>query len=174
MQTEVIPTCHFFLALIKWNSKFKVTVMILNVRTDMSGQTVQTQIRLLIGVYTVWVSFCIIWSHFSMVNAHCSNFRIIIAFVWMSEYLGILRYSCFDYRTTEHKDNCTAWENAISYVCVLWIFLWLSCTVSLFSIKYRLSAYYERVLFPWYLHAYDDVKNYFPYDNTTTLLLFLL
>ena len=52
------------------------TVMILSFRTDIPGQTVQTQIRLLlIRVYTVCHSVC--WTHYSMVEPHSSNFRVI-------------------------------------------------------------------------------------------------
>ena len=54
-----------------------VIVMILSFWTDMPGQTVQTQIRLLIRVYTVCHSVCIIWTHYSMVEPHSSNFRVI-------------------------------------------------------------------------------------------------
>ena len=48
----------------------------------MPGQTVQTQIRLLleeslIRVYTVCHSDCIVWTHYSMVEPHSSNFRVI-------------------------------------------------------------------------------------------------
>ena len=53
------------------------TVMILSFRTDMSGQTVQTQIRLLLRVYTVCHSVCIVRTHNSMVEPHSSNFRVI-------------------------------------------------------------------------------------------------
>ena len=41
--------------------------MILSFRTDMPGQTAQTQIRLL----------CIVWTHYSMVEPLSSNFRVI-------------------------------------------------------------------------------------------------
>ena len=52
------------------------TVMILSFRTDMPGQTVQTQIRLLlIRVYTVCHSVCIVWTH-STVEPHSSNFIV--------------------------------------------------------------------------------------------------
>ena len=57
------------------------TVMILSFRTDMPGQTVQTQIRLLIRVYTVCHSVCIFWTHYSVVEPHSSNFRV-ITFFW--------------------------------------------------------------------------------------------
>ena len=47
----------------------------------MPGQSVQTQIRLLrsslIRVYTVCHSVCIVWTHYSMVEPHSSNFRVI-------------------------------------------------------------------------------------------------
>ena len=49
------------------------TVMFLSFRTDRSGQTVQTQIRLC----TVCHSVCIVWTHYSMVEPHSSNFRVI-------------------------------------------------------------------------------------------------
>ena len=39
----------------------------------MPGQTVQTQVR----VYTVCHSVCIVWTHYSMVEPHSSNFRVI-------------------------------------------------------------------------------------------------
>ena len=50
--------------------------MILSFRTDRPGQTVQTQIRLL-RVYTVCHFVCIVWTHYSMVEPHSSNFRVI-------------------------------------------------------------------------------------------------
>ena len=53
------------------------TVMILSFRTDMPGQTVQTQRSSLIRVYTVCHSVCIVWTHYSMVKPHSSNFRVI-------------------------------------------------------------------------------------------------
>ena len=61
------------------------SVMILSFRTDMPGQTVQTQIRLLlIRVYTVCHSFCVVWIHYSMVEPHSSNFRVIT-----TNFLGV-------------------------------------------------------------------------------------
>ena len=58
----------------------RLTVMILSFRTDRSGQTVQTQITLLlIRVYTVCNSGCIFWVHYSLVKPSCSNFRVITA-----------------------------------------------------------------------------------------------
>ena len=54
--------------------------MIRSFRTDMPWQTVQTQIRLLLeeqSVYTVCHSVCIVWTHYSMVEPHSSNFRVI-------------------------------------------------------------------------------------------------
>ena len=60
------------------------TVMILSFRTDVPGQTVQTQIRLssLIRVYTVCHSVCIVWTHYFMVEPHSSNFRVITRNFW--------------------------------------------------------------------------------------------
>ena len=51
-------------------------VMILSFRTDRSGQTKQSQIRLL-SVYTVCHSVCIVWTHYSMVEPLSSNFRVV-------------------------------------------------------------------------------------------------
>ena len=42
-----------------------------------------------ISVYTVCHSVCIFWTHYSMVEPHCSNFRIVAAMFWESEYLGM-------------------------------------------------------------------------------------
>ena len=69
------------------------TVIFLSFRTDRSGQTVQTQIRLLlIGVYTVCNSLCIFWIHYSKEQSSCSTFRVITANFRVSEILGFLRY----------------------------------------------------------------------------------
>ena len=57
--------------------------MILSLRTDRPGQTVQTQISL-IRVYTVCHSVCIIWTHYYMVEPHSSNFRVIT-----TNFLGV-------------------------------------------------------------------------------------
>ena len=45
--------------------------MILSFQTDMPGQSS------LIRVYTVCHSVCIVWTHYSMVEPHSSNFRVI-------------------------------------------------------------------------------------------------
>ena len=49
--------------------------MILSFQTDMPGQTMQTPS--LIRVYTICHSVCIVWTHFSMVEPHSPNFRVI-------------------------------------------------------------------------------------------------
>ena len=72
-----------------------------------SWQTVQTQIRQLlqeqsdqsdssyrsslIRVYTVCHSICTFWKHYPMVKPRCSNFRVITAVFWVSEFLRFLR-----------------------------------------------------------------------------------
>ena len=56
------------------------TIMILSFRTDMPGRTVQTQIRLLLvwsGSTLFAISVCIVWTHYSMVEPHSSDFRVI-------------------------------------------------------------------------------------------------
>ena len=68
-------------------SDFGTTLIFLSFRTDRSGQTVQTQIRLrssLVRVYTVCHSVCIVWTHYSMVEPHSSNFRVIT-----TKFLGV-------------------------------------------------------------------------------------
>ena len=88
-----------------------VTVMILSFRTDMPGQTMQTQRSSLIKVYTVCHSVCIVWSHYSMVEPHSLNFGVItIFFLWwrVYEYLGNLRllhYTVNISRQTSSKDE---------------------------------------------------------------------
>ena len=71
-------TCNVFwiypLILIKRvMNAFRLTVMILSFWTDMPEQTVQNLIR----VYTVCHSNCIVWTPYSMVEPHSSNFRVI-------------------------------------------------------------------------------------------------
>ena len=61
------------------------TVIFLSFRTDMPGQTVQTQ------VYTVCNSLCIFWMHYSKEKPPCSTFRVITANFRVSEILGFLR-----------------------------------------------------------------------------------
>ena len=73
--------------------------MILSFRTDRPEKTRSDCSRSrstlfrssLIWVYTVCNSICIFWSHYSMVEPHCSNFRTITAIFRQSKYLGILR-----------------------------------------------------------------------------------
>ena len=52
------------------------TVIFLSFRTDRSGQTVQTQFRL-IRVYTVCNSLCVFWMHYSKETPSCSTIRVI-------------------------------------------------------------------------------------------------
>ena len=70
-----------------------ITVMLLSFRTGRSGQTVQTQIRMLslIRVFTVCKSLCIFWMHYPKEKPSCSTFRVITANFRMSEILGLLR-----------------------------------------------------------------------------------
>ena len=68
----------------------------LSFRTDRSGQTVQNQIRLLlIRVYTMCHSLCIVWKRYFKEKPSCSIFRVITANFRVSEILGFLRYSSF-------------------------------------------------------------------------------
>ena len=86
------------------------TVMILSFRTDRSGQTVQTQIRLLL--YTVYNSVCIFWMHYSMVKPSCSNFRVITTNFWgvqMFRHFTVLDASKLVY-TDKYNDKYLAFQ----------------------------------------------------------------
>ena len=39
----------------------------------------------LIRVYTVYHSACVVWTHYSMVEPHSSNFRVITTHFWVSK-----------------------------------------------------------------------------------------
>ena len=73
----------------------KTTLMILSVRTDRSGQTVQTQVRLFLeeqsdqGLHCLQFPLHLLMLD-SIVEPHCSNFRISTAVFRVSEYLGFL------------------------------------------------------------------------------------
>ena len=59
---------------------FKLTIMILSFRTVRSGQTLQTQIRLLLFQRLHCLpSVCIFWTHYPMVKPPFSKFRVITA-----------------------------------------------------------------------------------------------
>ena len=73
------------------------TVKILSFRTDMPGQTVQTQKSSLIRVNTVCYSVCIVWTHYSMVEPRSSNFRMITTNV-----LGVRIFRKFT--VSDHED----------------------------------------------------------------------
>ena len=71
--------------------------MILSFRTDRPGQTVQTEIRLLLeeqsdqGLH--YLQLCLhLLDALLYSKAPCSNFRVITANVQVSEFLGFLRY----------------------------------------------------------------------------------
>ena len=74
-----------------------ITVMIRSFRTDMPGQTVQTQIRL--RVYTVCHSACIVWTHYIIVEPHSLNFRVIT-----TNFLGVRIFRKF----TVLENACTS------------------------------------------------------------------
>ena len=72
-----------------------ITVIFLSFWTDRSGQTVQTQIRLLledlIRVYTLCNSLCIFRMHYTKEMPFCSTFRVITINFQVSEILELLR-----------------------------------------------------------------------------------
>ena len=49
-------------------------------------------------------SVCISWTHYSMVDPHCSHFRIITAIFQVSAFLGILRYILWTLTLTHQVD----------------------------------------------------------------------
>ena len=88
----------------------------LMIQTDRPGQTVQTQIRLLleeqsdqglhcrnslIWVCTVCHSVCIVWTHYSLVKPHSSNFRVII-----TNILGVRIFRKFTVNQKECVHKC--------------------------------------------------------------------
>ena len=76
------------------------TVIILNFRTDRSGQTVQTQ-NSLIRVFTICFSICIFLVKYPKVWHLCLNFRLIIA-----------RFSCVrKFRNFKVIDNFREFHN---------------------------------------------------------------
>ena len=81
-----------------------ITVMILSLRTDRPGQTVQTQIRLLL-VYTVCNFGCIFWVHYSSVKPSCLNFRVITANV-----LGVRIFRKFTVSYCNDAGDRTDWS----------------------------------------------------------------
>ena len=58
----------------KYVTWLTANVIFLSFRIDRSGQTLQTQIRPLLEVCN---SICIDWTHYSIVEPHSSNFRVI-------------------------------------------------------------------------------------------------
>ena len=83
----------------------------------MPGQTVQTQIRLLlISAYTVCHSVCIVWTHYSMVEPHSSNFGVIT-----TNILGVRIFRKFTLHVTSSSSAsfsiaiigvwATTWQN---------------------------------------------------------------
>ena len=82
---------------------------------------------------TVCHSVCIVWTYYSMVEPHCSNFRIITAIFWVSEYLGILRYyadaSKYCKPIYSKIKNLITWKNYSKYpkIWLIWIFHRVMC-----------------------------------------------
>ena len=70
---------------------YKDTVMILSFRTDRSGQTVQTQIRLLLGLHCLQFPLHLLDTLTLKVRPPCSTLRMITANFRVSELLGFLR-----------------------------------------------------------------------------------
>ena len=73
------------------------SVIILSFRTDMPGQTVQTQIRLQSDqcLANRVNSVSIVWTHYSMVEPHRSNFRVIT-----TNFLGVRIFRKFTVLST--------------------------------------------------------------------------
>ena len=60
--------------------------------SDRSGQTVQTQMRLLLESLHCLLFVCTVWTHYSMVEPHSSNFRVITTIFFGVRILGNLQY----------------------------------------------------------------------------------
>ena len=88
LQTRLTcPVCSHWLVLMKLGS-----IYIYRNFPKVLDRQVWVYRSSLIRVYTVCHSVCIVWTHYSMVEPHSSNFRVIITNVLVSEYLGNLRY----------------------------------------------------------------------------------
>ena len=84
--------------------------MVLSFRTDRSS---------LIMVYTVCQSVCIFWTHYSVVEPHCWNFRITTANFWESEYLGI--FSKFlDRQVWSNRRSLIRVYTVCHSICIFW------------------------------------------------------
>ena len=91
--------------------------MVLSFRTDMPGQTVQTQIRLLLeeeqsdlGLH-YFNSVCIFWVHYSLVKPSCSNVRLIranVLGVGIFRIFMVIRNTVYN---TKHKNLQTLKTN---------------------------------------------------------------
>ena len=83
----------------------------------------------LIRVYTVCHSVCIIWTHYSMVEPHSSNFRVITTNVWVSEYLGNYRYTHCHIMKESYSCFVALMENIITIIHSLKHFIYSKCVV---------------------------------------------
>ena len=111
-----------------------ITLMILIFRTDMPGQIVQTQIRSsLIRVYTVCHSVCIVWTHYSMVEPHNSNFRVITTNflgVQILRKITVLQFFFFLFlQYSQLTPDCKLSSISIS----IWLYKSLSMSISIWS-----------------------------------------
>ena len=92
---EITPSCLYTIYCLMHYSK--PIVMPRSFWTDSSVQVVQTQTWLLrtglIRVYTVCHSVCIIWTHYPMVNTHCSLFWWLQQIFRVPVFLGFFRYT---------------------------------------------------------------------------------
>ena len=79
--------------------------MILSFWTDGPGQTVQTQSSL-IRVCTICHSVCIVWTHYSMLEPHSSNFRVIL-----TNFLGVRIFRKFTVKTESQNTVIIHGEN---------------------------------------------------------------
>ena len=97
MHYIIFKTCDLCLG--RCLFRYVGSVMFLSFRTDRSGQTVQTQIRLLLDQSLHCLQFlCIFWMHYSKETPSCSTFRMIT---------GVRNFTVLNHRN-KHDTNLPA------------------------------------------------------------------
>ena len=145
----------------------------------LKGHKTLTDPSSLIRVYTVCHSVSIFWTHYSMVEPHCSNFRIITAVFWVSQ---ISLYGCkclfvsFSQSTFNTK-SMHLWKYMKFHR--LYIHACTPCKLIVLLCHFFLSTYTAILpILLFYLYCYSTLYCYsiaiLPYTAILPILLFYL
>ena len=85
------------------------TIIFLSFRTDRSGQTQSSLIR----VYTVCNFLCIFWMHYSKETPSCSTFRVIT-----TNFLGVRIFRKFTVLTVYNRGDCRSPQQKNNKPCL--------------------------------------------------------